>query len=154
MRILTGSLFSEVNSYFSISHKVDLKIREELNDTISSDLQLNTKEKDMDFINLLVSTNKATLNVLVKGPEINRKDKIINWGLWLPYEAIVSSTNQVIPYLQYYFDALIILLGSYGISEKRIREIQFHVESEIIGNSAYEYEEDDFDLDLSELELD
>ncbi|ANE45479.1 hypothetical protein SY83_03135 [Paenibacillus swuensis] len=151
MRILTSSLFSEVNSFFSISHKVDLKIREELNDTISSDLQLNTKEKDMDFINLIVSTNKATLNVMVKGPEINRKDKFINWGLWLPYEAIVSSSNQVIPYLQFYFDALIILLGSYGIPEKRIREIQVRVESEIIGNSAYDYEEDDFDLDLSEL---
>ncbi len=116
------------------------------------DLQINLKEQDMD-INLMVSTNKATLNVEVKGPSVSRKYKIINWGLWLPYEAIVSSTEQVIPYLKHYYEALVILLDKYGVSEERLREVWNVVESEIIGNSEYKYEEDDIEYDFSDLDL-
>lgn len=153
MEILTSSLFNEVNSYFSINHKVNLKIREKLNESIKSDLQITSKEKDMCFINLIVSTNKSTSNVEVKGPDFNRKDKIINWGLWLPYEDIVNSENQVLPYLKYFFDALVVVFDNYGINEERLREIEMSVEKEIIGNSEYEYEEDVIDLDLSDLDL-
>jgi hypothetical protein len=155
LKFLTSSLFSEVNSYFSISHKVSLKIREILNENIDifHDLQLNAKEKDMEIINLIVSTNKAALDVAVKGPDISRKDKMIQWGLWLPYEAIVSSTDQVIPYLKYYCEALVLLLGKYGISEERIRELWTNVESEIVGNSEYKYEEDDIEYDFSDVDL-
>lgn len=107
----------------------------------------------MCFINLIVSTNKSTSNVEVKGPDFNRKDKIINWGLWLPYEDIVNSENQVLPYLKYFFDALVVVFDNYGINEERLREIEMSVEKEIIGNSEYEYEEDVIDLDLSDLDL-
>jgi hypothetical protein len=153
LEILTSRLFNEVDSYFLINHKVDLKIREKLNECIKSDLQLTAKENGMCFLNLIISTNKTTFNVEVKGPDINRKDKFINWGLWLPYEDIANSENQVLPYLKYYFDALIVVFKYYGINEVRLREIEKSVENEIIGNSEYDYEEDIIDLDLSDLDL-
>jgi hypothetical protein len=145
------------NSLLEIRTILELKnniIGAVLNEKIVDELQLNPKEKEMESINLIVSTNKATFDVAVKGPEISRKDKMIEWGLWLPYEAIVNSTDQVIPYLKYYCDALILLLPRYGISEERIQEVWIGVEEEIIGNSEYIYEKDDLDLDLSDLDLD
>ncbi|RHW41963.1 hypothetical protein D1B31_04770 [Neobacillus notoginsengisoli] len=55
----------------------------------------------MDFINLITCTKKAILEVEVKGPDINRKEKIIDWGLWLPYEKIVKYPDQRKPYIIY-----------------------------------------------------
>lgn len=155
MECLTSSIFSEVNSYFSISHKVDLKIREELNENIVSYLKLTPKEKEMDFINLITCTKKSVLAVKIEGPDFNRKEKIINWGLWLPYEKIVEYSDQRKQYIKYYFDALVILFKRYGVEEEVLRQVQKDIEKEVIENNEYEYEkEDDIEIDLSDLDLD
>lgn len=154
MDIITSNIYSEVGSYFSVSYKVDLKIREKLNESIKFDLQKVFDDEKILFFNLVVSTNKVTTTVEVKGPDYNNKDKFVNWGLWLPYEDIVNHPTQNIPYINYYFDALVLLFNIYGIPEKKIREIQMSVESEIIGNSQYDFEDETIDVDLSDLELD
>lgn len=71
----------------------------------------------------------------------------------MPYDDIISYTNQSIPYLKYYFDALVLIFGNYGISEDHIRNIQRNMEEEIKGNNEYDYMEDSFELDLSDLDL-
>lgn len=152
MEILTSSLFSEVNCTFSISHKVDLEIRKALNEKIKPKLRLTSKEQGFEFINLMVSTSTQTNEVEVKGPDFNRKKKIINWGLWLPYKGIVNSAHQKDPYLKFYFDALVLLFRNYGISEELLRSIQEEVSRKIIGNSEYKYEEDRIDYDFSEFD--
>ena len=155
MEFLTSSIFSEVNSYFSISHKVNLKIREELNQNIVSYLKLTPKEKEMDFINLITCTKKSILDVEVKGPDFNRKEKIINWGLWLPSEKIFEYSDQRKPYIKFYFDALVILFERYEVEEELLRQVQKNIEKEVIENKEYEYEEeDDIEIDLSDLDLD
>jgi hypothetical protein len=152
MEILTSSLFSEVNCNFSISHKIDLEIRKALNEKIKSELRFTSREEGFKFINLMVSTSSSTHEVEVKGPDFSRKEKIINWGFWLPYKEIVNSTNQVVPYLQFYFDALVLLFRNYGISEEIIRYIQEEISSKVIGNSEYEYEDDSIEFDFSEFD--
>ena len=117
MKILNCSLYSEVNCYFRISHLVDLKIREKLNENIISYLNLTPKEKVMEFINLIISTNTETRYVKVKGPDFNQKEKMISWGLWLPYQKIVECQDQRKPYIKFYFDALVILFERYGVEE-------------------------------------
>lgn len=154
MNFLTCSIFSEVNSYFSISHKVDLKIRGALNENILSELKLSPKEKEMEFINLIICTKKAILDVEVKGPEFNRREKIINWGLWLPYQKIVRHADQRKPYIKFYFDALVLLFERYGVEENVLRHVQKEIENEVIENKEYAYEEHDAeDIDYSNLDL-
>jgi hypothetical protein len=152
LEILTSSLFPEANCYFQISHKVDLEIRKALNEKVKPALRLSSREEGFEFINLMVSTDSNTNGVEVKGPDYNRKDNIINWGLWLPYKEIVNSENQVIPYLQFYFDAAVLLFRNYGISEEIIRAIQEDVSGKVIGNSDYEYEDDSIEYDFSEFD--
>jgi hypothetical protein len=154
IEISTMNIFSEIKTYFSISYKVDLLIRRKLNESILSDLQLKSKDKDMCCIDLVVSTSRATIQVEVKGPQIYRKDKTISWGLWLPYEAIVNTSDQLIPYLKYYFDAVVLVFENYRITEDKIRVIQKSVEEEVLNNRAeYVYEEEDDDLELDENDL-
>jgi hypothetical protein len=155
LEFLTSSILSEVNSYFSISHKVDLKIREELNENIVPYVKLTSKEKEMEFINLIISTKKTILDIEVKGPDFNRKEKIINWGLWLPYRDLVEYSDQRKPYIKFYFDALVILFERYGVEEVVLRQVQKAIEKEVIENKEYEYEEEnDIEVDLSDLDID
>ncbi|MFC4410613.1 hypothetical protein ACFOZY_09330 [Chungangia koreensis] len=100
----------------------------------------------------MVSTSSSTHELEVKGPDFNRKEKIINWGFWLPCREIINSANQVVPYLQFYFDALVLLFRNYGISEEIIRSIQEEISSKVIGNSDYEYEDDSIEFDFSEFD--
>ncbi len=150
MEILTSSLYSEVNCYFSISHKIDLEIRKALNEKIIPELRFTSREEGFKFINLIVSTSNDTHKMEVKGPDFNRKEKIINWGL--PYKEIMNSANQVVLYLQFYFDALVFLFRKYGINEELIRSIQEEISSKVIGNSEYEYEDDSIEFDFSEFD--
>lgn len=133
------SFFSEVNCRFSISYKVNLEIRNALNEQVKSELNLPSKEEGFEYINLMVTTNSRTHAVEVKGPEFDRREKVITWNLWLPYEEITSAPSQEAPYIKFYFDALVILLERYGISEERLRSIQKEIEQKVIGNSEYKY---------------
>lgn len=152
MEILTSSLFPEVNCSFSISYKIDLEIRKALNEKIKPELRFTSKEQGFEYINLMVSTNTRTHEVEVEGPYFIRKEKIINWELWLPFKEIVNSANQEAPYLQCYFDALVLLFGKFGISEESIRSIQEEISNKVIGNSDYEYEDNSIEYDFSEFD--
>lgn len=153
--IITSSIYGEVGSFFSISHKVDLYITRSLNQSVKPLININSNENSLQFVNLIVSTNKSIVSVEVKGPDYNRKDKIINWGLWLPYREIVDSSDQIIPYIKCYFDGVVIVFNDYGVEEGILRKVQMNVESEILGNPEYEYNDEDTpELDLSDLDLD
>ncbi|MFC5529506.1 hypothetical protein [Cohnella yongneupensis] len=151
--ITTCSLFSESGSYFSISYKVDLYIRKSLNEMIASKIKEFATQGLL--INLIVSTNKKTVAVEVRGPDINIRDGFINWGLWLPYHEITSASEQIVPYLKCYFEAITQVFGYYNVSASDVRLVQQIVEKEIIGNSEYVYgEENTPEIDLSDLDLD
>lgn len=152
MEILTSSLFPEVNCSFSISHKIDLEIRKALNEKIKQELRLTSREEGVEYLNLIISTNTRTCEVAVKGPNVNRKEKIINWGLWLPYREIVNSSTQEAPYLHFYFEALVSLFREYGISEERIRSVQEEVSDKVLRNSEYNYKNDNIEFDFSEFD--
>lgn len=144
-------MYSEQESYFSISHKVDLLIRQKLNYLIGGKLQISRSEKEK-YLNLIVSTNKNTTCVDAKGPDVNNKEGFVNWGLWLPYYEIVNNTNQVESYLSYYFDAVVLVFNNYNVPEEDIRKVQRIVADEIVGNPNYNSEEETLELDLSDIE--
>jgi hypothetical protein len=106
------------------------------------------------FLNLIVSTNSKTTHVEVKGPSYNKKDNFINWGLWLPYREIAEASDQLVPYLKYFFDAAVIVFKNYGVKEEDVRKVQRVVEEEVIDNPKYTFvEEQTPQPDLSDLGL-
>ncbi|MFA1642853.1 hypothetical protein AB5N96_08300 [Chryseomicrobium imtechense] len=153
MEFLSSSLYSEINCSFSISHKIDLEIRSALNKKIISELKLTSKEQEFKYINLMVTTNSTTNKVEVKGPYFNRKNEIINWELWLPFKEITSTASQEIPYLKFYFDALVMLFEKYEVEEDQIRSIQKEISEKVIGNKEYEFKEETLDYDFSDFDF-
>lgn len=135
-----GSWFSEPGVEFEISHKIHNFIRERLIEDVMKPFGLETKDPDI-FIGLVITTTKNLTELDVRGPEYDKRNKFINYGLWLPYQKIVCSENYLKEYLKYLFDALIILFKKYDVPEESILEVKHKVEDEVLNNANYSYVE-------------
>ena len=140
MVLTIGSWFSEPGVEFEISHKVHKFIRENLIEDIMKPFGLETKDPDI-FIGLVITTTKNLTELEVRGPEFDRRNKFINYGLWLPYQKIVCSENYLKEYLRYFFDALAILFKKYNVPEESILKVKYKVEEEVLNNANYSYSE-------------
>lgn len=151
MKLTISSLYCEPGVKFSISHKVGNLLREKLIEKIM--IPYNLIEKDQDkFLGLIVSTSSKTKEVDVKGPDYDKKNNFVNWGLWLPYREIKEAQDQLIPFLKYFFDAVAILFKKYNVKEEDIRQVQKSIEEEVINNQKYKYEKKEIPVpDLSDL---
>jgi hypothetical protein len=153
MRLSISSFYADPGFYFSISHKVDNFIRDKLTEVVMIPYGLDKKDPNI-FLGLDVTTSSKTYSLEVKGPEYDKKNGFINWGLWLPYKEIAEETDQLIPYLKYFFDAIALVFKNYNINEKEIRKVKKIVEDEVINNPEYFFmEEETPQPDLSDLDI-
>jgi hypothetical protein len=136
MNLVISSLFCEPGCFFSIPYKVDLLIAKKLNEMI---IKLNGLDKvnPESTLCLIVSTNSKTFSVDVKGRILKRKAGYINWGIWLPYEKIIKTKNQLNPYIQYFFDAMVIFFSKFNVQESDVRKVQDVIERTVINNPEY-----------------
>lgn len=153
MRLSISSFYGEPDFYFSISHKVDNFIRKKLTEEVMIPYGLDKKDQNI-FLGLNLTTSSKTSSLEVKGPEYDKKNDFINWGLWLPYKEIAEDQDQLIPYLKYFFDAIAIVFKNYNIDEREIRKVQKIVENEVLNNPEYFFEEEETpEPDLSDLDI-
>lgn len=140
MVLTIRSWFSEPDVEFKISHRVHNFIRENLIEDVMKPFGLETKDSDI-FIGLVITTQKNMSELEVRGPEYDRKNKFINYGLWLPYKKIEDAENYLEEYLKYFFDSLIILLKNYNVPAESILKVKYKVEKEVLNNANYSYSE-------------
>lgn len=141
MRFAISHLYSEPGISFQISYKVDGYIEDRITENIMIPYGLDKNRKDT-FLNLIVSTNSKTVALEVKGPDYDKENDFITWGLWLPYKDISEAECQLSPYLKHLFDAIVLVLKNYNVNEEDIRKVQKDVENEVIDNSEYLYNEE------------
>ena len=101
---------------------------------------LEARDPDI-FMGLVITTKKSVVELEVRGPEYDKRNKFINYGLWLPYKEIDDAQNYLKEYLKYFFDALVILFKNYDVPEEDIRKVQREVETEVLDNINYRYVE-------------
>ena len=140
MVLTIRSWFSEPGVEFKISHRVHNFIRERLVEDVMKPFGLETKDPDI-FIGLVITTTKNIKELEVRGPEYDKRNKFINYGLWLPYNKIVSAENYLKEYLKYFFDALVTLFKKYNVPEESILKVRHKVEEEVLNNANYTYSE-------------
>ncbi|MFD2145329.1 hypothetical protein [Mucilaginibacter antarcticus] len=138
MILIISSWYGEPGVSFRIYFKVHKLIRHQLIEQVMYPFGLEAADSET-VLSLVSTTTANTKKLEVRGPEVDKRNKTINYGLWLPYLNIHNSSNYLKTYLEYYFDALVILFDKYDIPEDVIRAIQRKVENEVLGNLEYEY---------------
>ncbi|WP_459394508.1 hypothetical protein [Paenibacillus sp. CAU 1782] len=94
-------------------------------------------------MNLIVSTKSDQQEVRIKGPDISKKYKEIDWGLWLPYNQITSSADPLKTYLYYYFEAVYLVLEQYNVPYELVTKVRLLVEEEVLNNDEYLFSEEE-----------
>jgi hypothetical protein len=141
MILLIGAWYNEVGFSFNFSHKVDNYIREQIKELIFKKYKLD--EIDIDwYLNLVVATDSKTIDLEVRGPEKRKRQKMIDYGLWLPYSKIMNSANPLECYIDYFIEAVAIVLANYGVFKQDVLNIVPIAKKEIIDNPIYELLED------------
>ncbi|WP_203288859.1 hypothetical protein [Metabacillus sp. cB07] len=123
MYITVSHLYVEVGTYFPISYKVDNLIIYEINEKITGPYKLDLVNKDQ-LINLMVTTNRATTELEVRGPDYYRKDDIKVWALYLPYYRITEAPDVIEAYLDYFFLGAFEVLKKYNVKLKDIEHVR------------------------------
>jgi hypothetical protein len=140
MILTIRSWFSEPRIEFKISYKVLKLVRESLVDYIMKPFGLDILEPDL-LIGLVITTTKNTTQLEVRGPEFDKRNKFINYGLWLPYKPITDAESYMKEFLKYLFEALVILFKKYDVPESAIWDVKERVQKEVLYNSTYNYVE-------------
>ena len=142
MILVTKAWYNEVGYSFNISHKVNNLIRDKVIEKIIEPNELDKKDNDW-YLNLSVATDSNTKELEVRGPDIRKRAKFIDFGLWLPHDAINKSDYPLKEYIKYYFLALKQVFRNYNIPEEKFDPIQKFVEKEVLNNNEYEYTDEE-----------
>jgi len=136
MILLVGAWYNEAGYSFNFSHKVDNYIREIIISEIFSKYKLS-QENEGWFLNLIIATDSKTKTLDVRGPEIRKRQKMIDYGLWLPYDEITNSENPLEKYIDNFFDALILVFKKYDVDNRDILILKQETKNEILKNPSY-----------------
>jgi hypothetical protein len=110
-------------------------IREQLLEKIFPKYGLDAKDEQW-YLNLVIATDSKTTDLEVRGPDVRKRQKFIDYGLWLPY-TINQTEYPLASYLDQLFRALVIVFSNYGVSEMEIKEIEAICKKKILGNENY-----------------
>lgn len=136
MILIIGAWYNEVGYSFEFSHKVTNFIREKIKETIFIKYKFDETNADW-YLRLTIATDSKTELVQVRGPDILKRTKRINYGLWLPFEIIMSSNYPLETYINCLFEAIKIVFKNYEVPNDEIDEIKKLCKKEILNNIEY-----------------
>lgn len=132
--------YNEPGIKFNVSHKIYKLIRLQLIEKVMDPTGLTAKDPD-HFLNLNTTTAYDIYELAVRGPVIDKRNKFISYGLWLPYKEINDSKEYLKTFLEFYFDALLILFDKYNVPREFILDVREVVVKEVDNNTEYFYVE-------------
>jgi hypothetical protein len=105
MVLVVSRWFNEVGYSFKVSTKIDSLIRDQIRSKVLEPYDIDKSDEGF-YLNLVVATSSNTTHLEVRGPEINKRKKMIDYGLWFPYKEIAMSDNPEKNYVENYIEAL------------------------------------------------
>jgi hypothetical protein len=136
-----SGIYSEENTIFRISHKVDKLIMEKLT-ALNLSPNEKTKIKNREYIGFLITTGRNCNKITVNEPFYPRKSKFVDIGIVLPYFNETNENN----YVKYYLDNIEIgIINGFkkiDIEDDRIINVFQNIKTEVIGNENYKYVEE------------
>lgn len=134
MILLLSEWYSEVGVEFKVSNKILKIIREKLLENIFIPNGLD-KEEERYYFNIVITANSHSDELDVRGPTIRKREKMIDYGLWLPYNKIIKASNYLETYLDYLFAAFVKVFDNYKISEKVVLELKNEVVNIVLNST-------------------
>lgn len=138
MILLISEWYNEKGVEFDVSHKVLKYIRKVLDENVVKDLDTDFVDYKDFYLNLVIATSKKTKELEVRGPEIKKRQKMIDYGLWLPFKKITRTNKYLEDFISYLFEAFKIVFTNYNVDIQKIETLKEEIKREVINNSDYQ----------------
>lgn len=135
MKFSISSIFPEPGYSFMVSFKIKKLIVAKINQEI---FENHWEGQHITYqLNAVVATNSKTEMLNVMGPDIDKKRKMIDYAIWMPYKSIAESDNYLKAYIDNLFIGLKEILNRCQINSDLLDNIKKSVEDDVINNSEY-----------------
>lgn len=132
MKIKISSIFPEPGYSFKVSYKVIKLILELLNS------EKYEGKADYD-LGIVIATGEKVKTLEVKGPDISKRYKTIDYAVWIPYNSVIESTNMLQSYIAYLFEGIENVFLKEEIKTDILPLLKKSVEEKVLNNKEYEY---------------
>jgi hypothetical protein len=113
-----------------------------------------TEKDSATGLNLMIGTKKECTKSEAKGPDFDKRNKCITWGIWLPYNLITNSINPTETFIDNFFDAAYQVFSTYGVKPENVEKCCDEIKKKVVGNSEYIYSGGDIPpIELSGIKL-
>ena len=123
MRIYFGQIYIEAGVSFPFSHLFQRRMSDEVTALIIPSPQFVKKYgEDWDLM-FRISAKAAIQNTEIRGPSVFRKDKDVEYSIFLPFTKIQAAEDVSRAAIEHLFDAFLSVLTKLGFS---IESLQAH----------------------------
>lgn len=136
MRFNISSIFPEPGYTFDVSFKVRKLIVLKINESIFNSISFDSPYHDY-VLNAVIATDSKTEVISVKGPDIFKKRKMIDYAIWIPYKKTIEGEDYLKTYIDFVFIGIEEILNRCKINFNLLGEIKRTIESEVLNNSEY-----------------
>jgi hypothetical protein len=141
MEIYIGQIYIEANVNFCFSHVFQNYLHTFLSENIITNKPFEEKYQNYNFM-FRMSAKKGLTQNEIKGPTIYKKDKDIEYSIFLPFDIIMKNKNYNYVALKYLFNGLYTIFEDYKLDFSKIKDQEENEIGKILNNENMFYNKD------------
>lgn len=121
-----SQIYSEPGVSFSGNVLTPEKSREWrflLDNNLTPEGLMTTKYKDFT-IDFVITSSVFINNLDIRGPRVVKRNKFIEYAVWIPYSSVVNDKNPLEKLTQYFKNGISVVLKKLEYSENSIKNIE------------------------------
>lgn len=138
MEFSISSIFPEPGISFKVSYKVKKLIANLIKDNIVNKVEFEHKYKGFR-LGIIISTESSRKAFEVKGPDISKRFRTVDYAVWIPYSEVVNSENMLEIYIDYVFKGIQEVFFKEQIEGINLNKIKTLIKDEVLNNVDYAY---------------
>ena len=147
MKLFYGQLYTQAGSSFPFSHVFQQFMGARTTELVKpSSTYINGHGEDYSLMFRISAKRELAINEIV-GPTVYKKDRDVEYSIFLPYTPITQMNDPNRSALEYLFEAVYEVLEGYEIDTSKLRAEQKNMIEEIMSRPEMFFEMDDVDDD-------
>lgn len=136
MKVYFAQVYIEQGAQFPFSTPFQRFLSQRVTDLVVPSRQCVTKYGDDFNLIFRVSAKKGLVDLDIRGPGVYRRDRDVEYTVFLPYDVIRRRANVYRSALQFLLQGVLTVFGKLGIDTAKVEEQRESIINEICDNPA------------------
>jgi hypothetical protein len=151
MKVYFTQIYADVGVNFNISYKVTNELTDRVNKELIDENVFELKHGEGYKLGFVISAKKGIDDMVIKGPSTSGRYKTVEYVLYLPYEKVMESPDQLRTILHYVSKGVTSVLSAYNATSCGIDVLLSDLTREMSENLGSEVGEEKGKIDFDEI---